>query len=202
VKYEPAPGPSKLEHVLEYLARELRRLAGHTHDEPYWDDLRTPATAITPPGLPSDPQWDTSAVGWLFDQASPELLHIVLQMPHTWRGGTIRPHVHWEKTTSLSGSVAWQIAYQWCRVGEARDAETTLSATTVVAYTAAANTHLITKLGDISASGAEISDILVVRLSRDTSNPGDNYSADARLLEFDIHYQVDSPGSLYEYVKR
>ena len=48
-KYEPAPPPSKLEHVIEFLARELRRLAGHTHEERYWDDMRAPAS-ITRPG--------------------------------------------------------------------------------------------------------------------------------------------------------
>ena len=73
---------------------------------------------------------------------------------------------------------------------------TTLSASTPVTGTPdtnEANKHLITSLGDISATGKHLSDMLVMILTRIST--GDTYGADARLLEFDIHYQIDAFGS-------
>jgi NAD(P)H-hydrate repair Nnr-like enzyme with NAD(P)H-hydrate epimerase domain len=43
--------------------------------------------------------------------------------------------------------------------------------------------------------------MLLMTLSRVHNNAGDTYAADARLIEFDIHYQVISPGSRQEFVK-
>lgn len=204
MKYEPAPSPSKLEHVLEYLARELRRIAGHTHEEPYWEDLRSPASAVNPQGLVNPPTWDTAKGGWLYDASLPKELHIFQQLPHAWKEGTnFRPHVHWEKATSATGNVVWQMAYQWLCLGQARTAEVTLSASDVVEYTAGADFHMLTPLGEITASaGIGISDVLFIRLTRDVGSAADDYAADARLVEFDTHHQVDAPGSVFLYRKR
>lgn len=64
-----------------------------------------------------------------------------------------------------------------------------------------ADWHFITPLPSISMTGKKISCILLIRLSRVGGNGDDDYGEDARLLEFDIHYQVDSFGSRFEYVK-
>lgn len=204
MKYEPAPTPSKLDQLLEFLAREFRRIAGHTHEEPYWDDLRVPAQAVNPPGLGSDPQWDTSKGGWLFDQTLVEELHLMVQLPHGWKvGSDLRPHVHYEKATSATGSVTWRLSYSWLAIGASRTAEATLSADDTVEYTAGADFHMLTPLGIITASASiDISDMLFLRLQRDVSATADTYAGDARLLEFDIHYQSDTPGSVYLYKKR
>lgn len=48
MSYEPAPLPSKAEHIIEYLSRELRRLAGTLKDDAQVVQYRTiPADAGT-----------------------------------------------------------------------------------------------------------------------------------------------------------
>jgi len=169
-----------------------------------WDDLAAPASAINPPGLASDPDFDTTNGGWLFDAASTEVLFIILQMPHRWREGTIiKPHVHWQKTTSASGDVYWQLDYKWSPIGEVMDAAfTTVYTTSPVAGTPdneTANEHLISSFGNVDATGKGLSDMLLCKVSR--IGGADTYAADARFLEFDIHYEIDSFGSDEEYTK-
>lgn len=166
-----------------------------------WDDLRFPATAINPPGVVSDPDWDATSGGWLFDSSSTEALYVVAQLPHAWKvGSALRPHVHWEKTTSAAGTVAWQLRYEWASVGFLREALVTLDTPTLaVSDNDTADLHAISALGDIDSVGKGISDILVMRLER--VGASDSYGADARLLEFDIHYQIDALGSRQEFTK-
>lgn len=171
-----------------------------------WDDIRSPATAINPPGLASDPAFDTTNIGWLFDHASTELLVFALQFPHGWKEqSVVRPHVHWEKTTNAAGNVEWQLEYKWSPIGGARDAAwTTMTASTSVAGTpdnGSADVHLINSFGDLDTTGHEISDMLLMKLSRIGGATGDTYSADARLLEFDVHYQIDARGSDFQFEK-
>lgn len=171
--------------------------------EPLWDDLRFPATAINPPGAASDPDWDSANGGWLFAASGTETLFLIAQLPHTWKQETdLEPHVHWEKTTSATGNVRWVLRYEWAPIGEVRSSLLSLaSSTTSVSDNDTANTHAITDLGTIDASGKGISDMLMMRLDRTGSSGADTYGADARLLEFDIHYQKDSLGSRGEFTK-
>lgn len=169
---------------------------------PAYEDLRFPATAINPPGQASDPDFDTAKNGWLFSPSGTETLYMIAQMPHAWKEGTtLAAHVHWEKTTSAAGSAVWELVYSWSAYYEARTGDTTLTASTPVADTDTLDTQMITAFSDISATGRQISDMLCMKLSRLGSDGGDDYGADARLLEFDIHYQIDSFGSSQEYSK-
>lgn len=180
---------------------------GHSPSFAYFDDLRTPATAINPPGNVNDPDIDTAIAGLLFDANTEEMVSIIVQLPHSYKEGTdLEPHVHWQKTTSAAGNVDWQIDYRWARINEVMDGSwTTLSSNTTVAGTPdddTANKHLITALGSISGAGAQISDMLMIQLRRDANDAtNDTYGADARLLEFDIHYEQDAPGSRQEFIK-
>lgn len=177
-------------------------------DRYYWqnagsyEDLRFPATAINPPGLVGDPDWDTTNGGWLFDGGSTEMLFLLIQIPHAWEEGTtLHPHVHWQKSTSAAGTVLWQLEYKWAPIGAAMDATfTTISSSTpTVSDADTADWHALTDLGNITATGKQISDMILAKLSR--LGGTDTYAADARLLEFDIHYQVNSFGSREEYTK-
>ena len=172
----------------------------------FWDDMRFPAAAANPPGLASDPDFDTTNGGWLFAAAGTELLFFAAQIPHSWyEGSTLVPHVHWQKTTSASGDVVWSFEYKWAPLGEAMDAAfTQVTASSTVADTPdndTANEHMITSFGDLSGEGKQISDMLIMKLSRLGDNGSDTYGADARLLEFDIHYQIDGIGSAQQYTK-
>ncbi len=170
-----------------------------------WDDLKFPATAINPPGQAEDPDFDTAHGGWLFDAGGTETVYVAAQLPHAWRAGTtLKPHVHWTKTTSASGNVRWQLRYYWWKKGEVVSSLATINATTVVAAFPdedTADQHLLTALGDMAAVGYGLSDMLTMRLERVGGHASDTYGADARLLEFDIHYEIDGFGSENEYTK-
>ena len=170
-----------------------------------WDDLKSPATGVNPPGQASDPAWDTANPGWLFDATSTEILHIIEQFPHRWKQGSeIRPHVHWQKTTSAAGDVMWQLEYSWVSIGEVPASYVTISQTSVVDGTPDTNTadkHLISAFPHIDATGRGISDMLIMKLSRIGGNADDTYGADARLLEFDIHVQLTTLSSVHEFKK-
>lgn len=168
---------------------------------PRWEDLRFPATAINPPGQASDPDIDTTYGFFLF--ALNELIFLQVQLPHAWKvGSTIRPHVHWMKTTAAAGLVNWQLDYRWAKIGEVMDGSwTTLSSETPsVSDGDTQYQHAITELGDISDSSGDISDMLVMKLTRVAASANE-YGTDAALLEFDIHYEVDNVGSDKEFIK-
>ena len=206
--YVPRPVPAEASPTLrDYLDDELKRLADLVNvKNVQWDDLRFPASAANPPGLSSDPDYDTTNGGWLFDASSTELLFFQAQMPHAWREGTIiHPHVHWQKTTSAAGDVYWQLDYKKAPIAGVMDAAfTTLSVTSTVPGTPdndTANEHLISTFGDLDMAGNELSDMLLFKLSRIGGDAADTYGADVRLLEFDIHYEIDGFGSGREFIK-
>ena len=170
----------------------------------YWDDLRFPAAAVNPPGLASDPDFDTVNGGYLFGSAATELLFLAAQMPHAWKEGTsLHPHVHWQKTTSAGGEVLWRLEYKKAPIGEVMDAAfTALDVTSTVSRTPdtdTANLHLISEFSDIAMVGGGLSDMLLIKLSRIGGDGSDTYGADARLLEFDIHFEINSFGSADEF---
>ena len=171
-----------------------------------WDDLRFPAQGINPPGAVSDPVLEATSGLWLFDAAGTEILMGVAQLPHAWREGTaISPHVHWQKTTSASGTVLWRLEYEIVDNGSvaAMDYGTTLDAVTPVAGTPdtdTANNVMISSFGQIDMTGRRVSCLMFWKLSR--VGGSDTYGADARLIEFDIHYQADSLGSAELYTKQ
>lgn len=170
-----------------------------------WEDLRVPATSINLPGGIADADRDTDNGTLLFDAATDEYAVAVVQLPHSWQEGTsVYPHVHWAKTTSATGDVAWVMEYKAYKINEvgAGAWATLATVTTPVAGTPDTNQaekHLISTFGELVMTGYEFSDILLIRIYRDANNAADTYGADARLLEFDIHYQIDSLGSDGEF---
>lgn len=204
MRYFPEPVPRLFEELLAFLDRELRRISAALHDpDPTWDDMRFPATAVSVTGLSGVPGRDTTNGTWLFDDTTVETLWYVGQIPHKWVEGTdLKPHVHWMKTSSASGNVVWDLDYKWAPIGEVRDSSWTnlTSYTPSVSDGDTAEQHAITPLGIISASGKQISDMLIMKLRREAADGNDTFGGDAELLELDIHYQGTS-GSDREYVK-
>ena len=184
---------------------DTRRLLDHP---PFWDDLRFPAVAINPPGAASDPAVEAGSGTFLFAATGTELVYLQAQMPHAWAPATIiGPHLHWQKTTSAAGDVVWELAYKWAPINEVMDAawtiDTVSSTVPGTPDTDTADKHLISSFGAlaIDTTDKDISDMLLIRLSRLGSDASDTYGADARLLEFDIHYQIDGFGSDAEFIK-
>lgn len=167
---------------------------------PVWDDLRAPATGINPAGSATPPTVDTNHPGLLFDQTSTNIVSVAFQMPHTWiEGSIIRPHIHWTPVNTNTGNVYWRLEYQVLNPGQAIGAYTTVNI--LDAGDGVADAHQLVDFGDVTMTGKLISCMVLCRLSRIGGDGTDTYNANARLLEFDIHYQVDGMGSIQEYVK-
>lgn len=175
-----------------------------------WDDLRFPAQGIRVTGVGGafPPDEDATTGLLLFDGARTEMIGGVAQMPHSWReGSAISPHVHWSKTTSAAGNVRWVFAYELVNNGAiapltyANEAV----ATTPVSGTPdndTANEVLITSFGNITMTDMRISSLIFWRVSREGGDAADTYNGDdARLLEFDIHYEQEDWGSRELFTK-
>jgi hypothetical protein len=166
-----------------------------------WDDLRFPAGNLKA-GSAGVPTWNNTY--GLQEFSIGDYLFCQVQLPHAWKvGSTLKPHFHWMKITSGPNLVGWQLEYRWAKIGEVMDvAWTTISDETPdVSDGDTAWQHALTALPDIvPPSDVQISDMLVCKISR-IATAGASYGTRAALLEFDIHYQIDSRGSRQEYVK-
>lgn len=184
---------------LEQRVDDLERLETPLVPSPdnlYYDDFRVPATAVNPPGLISDPGWDDTNVGWLFDANSTEQLQVIVQLPHSWaEGSDIEPHVHWQPTTTNTGNVLWRMEYKWVNIDDV-DPGTFTTVNQTQAGSGAVNTHQLMSFGTISGAGKTASSIISIKLSRVGGDASDTYTADARLKEFDFHYAIDSFGEM------
>ncbi len=167
----------------------------------FWDDLRFPAQAINPPGLPSDPARDSNDGTFLFNPTGIDLLMGIAQLPHSWSIGTpLRPHIHWSPIDVNTGSVFWRLEYQSASIDQAFPGSwTTLDITHAGSGTA--EMHQVISLGSITTTGLGLSTIFKWRLSRQGDEASDTYTDQARLLEFDMHFEIDRPGSREEFEK-
>lgn len=164
----------------------------------FWDDLRFPSSAINPPGAVSDPDRDTTDGCFLFDSGSTETITGQAQLSHSWfEGSALHPHIHWEPTNTNTGSVLWRLHYQIADINGVFSAIDSMDVSQDGA--GVAETHQVAQFAEIDMTGYSISAIVKWRLSR--IGGSDTYNADAKLLEFDIHYQLDRPGSRQEYTK-
>lgn len=165
-----------------------------------WDDMRAPASSINPVGQISAPTVDNEDGSLLFSKGN--AIAIWFQLPHTYRQGTeLRPHLHWSKTTTAIGLPNWQIKYKWANAGDTFSTfSSLLSGIEGVADSNIINKHAIFKFDPLIGTNKLISSMLGIYLQR-TNDANDTYSGVAKLLEFDIHYQVDSDGSTQEYIK-
>jgi len=163
-----------------------------------WEDLRFPAAAINPLGAVSDPDLELTGVftgTYLFDQGSTEVIAGQAQLPHAMKTGSmLYPHVHWCPTTTNVGNVRWRMGYIVADMGEVFPAAYTVLDTTGPTG-GIANMHRIVYFEPVDSTGMSLSAMLIWKISRLGGDVLDTYPADARLLEFDIHYQVDEVGS-------
>ena len=172
-----------------------------------WDDLRFPAQALNPAGAVNDADIDTADTTFigtlLFDAGSTEIIAGVAQMPHAWiEGSTISPHIHWAPTDATAGNVVWQFDYDIAAPNGTFSGSYTTSSITEAAG-GSANGHQLAGFADIDMTGYTLSTIILWRISRIGGDASDTYGADARLFEFDIHYQLQSgaEGSRQEFIK-
>lgn len=173
-------------------------------DATVWDDLRVSANTVSFLGLGSYPDWETFTYdlqGLAFSSSADEEVHFSVQMPHGWKeGSTIYPHVHWAPSTAASGGVTWVLEYTWANINGTFGSSSTMTFDDSTDSTALKH-HIAVNGTGIDGSGKTLSSMLICRLYRDVSDANDDYGADAFLLEFDIHYELDTVGSRQETSK-
>ena len=161
-----------------------------------WEDLRVPVSTVVVNPANSKPDWvafvgNTRALG--FDNTASEWVSFSAQLPHNYlQGSDIEAHLHWSATDGSAGGVRWVLDYTWANIGSPFPAIASLAETSAAA---SANTHTYCDLEWITGTGKTVSSVLMCRLWRDVAHTDDDYAADAALLEFDFHYQVDGFGS-------
>ena len=188
----------------------LGTCSGIEYDPIYWDDVRMPGLQVQLAGFrdPDLVKFKDNGVGsygvywYQFDASTNEEVHFSIQLPHAYKEDSdIYPHIHWSPTTSGIGTVRWGFEYSWANVNDIFPTNTTL-----IYIEADADgepfKHQVAALPSIDGTNKNISSMLMCRLFRwaDHSS-GDTYDDDAGFLEFDIHYQIDTPGSRQQYIK-
>lgn len=187
-------------------------------DGTVWDDLRFPALALRTPasGAAAEPDLvqfrddndgSTGVFSYAFDPGTEEEMYFAVQMPHSWAGTPISPHVHWAVMVGTTGTVGWGMEYTWAELSGTfgytafiAGNQNYLGEDTLTAYR-----HYLTSLPDITGTfgSGTISSMLVGRIFRDAgaSLVADSCPQDAVLLELDFHYEIDRLGSDQEYVR-
>jgi hypothetical protein len=174
----------------------------------FCENIKVPSTAINPPGQVSDPNVEATSGLLLFDGTKTELIYAIVQMPYRWQLGTdIHPHIHWEKTTSEAGNVAWQMRYKKAPVNGVRDADWTDlgivdTPTQLTPDTDTADYQIVTQWDEIDMTGLNVEHSVLFELSRAGGDALDTYNQDARLISIDIHYLIDSPGGIRDFQKQ
>lgn len=184
-------------------------------DNPVWEDHRFPASNPELDTATSRLSVDHANLGTIFPTNSRltdvDAIGVIDQTSHMWKLATdIHPHIHWIQTIE-SATPHWVLSHRVYGAGEVPPAWTTEKwATNEVAVYAAGMEQLTTFPAiDMSAYTArtDLSIIIDMKLYRDISNTSglfagvDGYGATVLLKELDNHYQVDSLGSVLEYMK-
>jgi len=176
-----------------------------------WDDLRTPAVAINPPGAASDPDRDTADGTLLFSPTSTELIYGEDQLPHVWLESTeIRPHIHVRLTTTATGDVVLHYGYSIANGSSLGDAATSTNvfsalatAISTVSVSGVVDQHVIIPLANLDMTNYRVSCVNMWTLARIGGDAADTYPVDLKLVSYDTHYRRDLrlPGSVQEYIK-
>lgn len=160
-----------------------------------WDDLQFPATQVRQGAL-LKPDFDYTNVGLLFPQNdADEKIYMIGQLPHGYKpGSSIVPHVHWDQTGATFPT--WVLEYKWYNNGIAVPASwTTLTANTGKFTYTSGTLSQITSFTAIVGTGMTESSVLRMIFYRNDNT----VSGDVRLVEFDVHFQRNKPGTFLEY---
>ena len=171
--------------------------------KPQWDDDRYPATGISIGGLSTPPDIETDTGLFLFDSVAIETFSVLAQMKHARKeDSNIIPHIHWRKVTSAAGGVVWSLRYKWWNNNEEEPGSWSSIITATDVWTIGSNqlTNIAT-FGEIDGTGKGLSSLFLAQVGRLPTDAADTYGADAKMYEFDIHFQADTMGSQQEYTK-
>jgi hypothetical protein len=162
-----------------------------------WEDLRFPASAVNLAGAAVPPDTDvTNFVGALVFLGNKDSdIGFMVQMPHGWANGTsIYPHMHIVNTSGATTATDWELKVRKADVGEDFGAYATDEKS--FSPTTGASLHQLWSFTPIDLTGLGDSCMLAFWLRRKGASDTNNGSI--TLLEFDIHYQSATRGSVTE----
>ncbi len=131
---------------------------------------------------------------------------ITIQMPHNWKEGTtIQPHIHFMCRTDVTpaDNFGIEFEYNWANLGDDFAANSTLTTVDISTGVNTNNNHRLeanVTVAGIDGTGKTISSILLCRIKRVAAD-SDNYLGGIAILDFDVHYEIDTIGSRQELVK-
>lgn len=181
-----------------------------------WEDLRVePTIKTTGVNDPTFTKWFDNGAGsrgvflWNFTDvatANEKEVYFSVQLPHSWKGTTIYPHVHWiPSVAGTSQRPVFGLEYNWANIGE-------VFGNTNIVYTTGLSPddtnliqykHYISRFDGIvpSTTQNDISSILSCRLFRRSGDVSDTYTGTCGILYIDFHYEIDTLGSETENAK-
>ena len=176
----------------------------HKYQDTFWDDFSIPAS-LQRQGSSTKPDYDYTNIGLLFPQNNAtEISYSSIQWAHRKKLGTdIYPHIHWVQTSA--SLPVFTLAYRWYNnSGDPTIGFTTISTDDVggdqekFTYPGSGSILQISSFPVISAIAGElVSSQMDIKLYRDD----DVINGDVLLKFFDIHYEIDYPGSQEEFTK-
>ena len=174
-------------------------------DATTWEDVQIPgySTRFFGGNAPTFAVWNGSTLYLpeFDDDAGDDQVYFTVQIPHAWKeGSTIYPHVHFvaDNAPASGTTVEWGLEYTWTSVNGTFSTSSTIYGSTDGIGT---DVHEVVGLGGIDGTGQKISSMLICRLFRNASGATDDFEGNIMLLQFDIHYEVNSAGSRLEFIK-
>lgn len=179
-----------------------------------WEDIRIVPGAFQFPGVadPTLQSWQPGGAGTtykVYKFSKDDEVHFTCQIPHNYKEGSdIKPHLHWtpgDRGNEEDGNtVGWKIDYSWANFDAAFASSATVDLSD--ACSGIDDQHEKTDSGTITGTNKAISGILQIRLYRSDTGADDTWvgataALSPAILEFDLHYEIDSFGSDLELVK-
>lgn len=173
-----------------------------------YDDLIGDITSLKTVGTRVTLNEINNSIDFTSQATMSDYAYINFQLPHKWEiGSTLYPHVHWEQASGNTPN--WLFQYRWQKQGQAKETNWTnyKSNTNAFAYTSGTLNQISHNGGIVPPVGASLSDIIEIRIIRDTVNASGlftgatPYTGTASVTSMDIHYRIDSLGSNTEYTK-
>lgn len=164
-----------------------------------WETIPFPATAVAQGA--NAPTWDTTFVGWDFDDAPPNNQEIQMfgHAPFSWRIGSrfyAGLHFYLTNAGAAGEDVKWDFLYRGANPGGVFPAGWTTLTRTIDVSSYAVRQDVHVEFTVISGAGLTFATMMDMRLQRDTADAADDHPHPVILKMVEIHYQKDSFGAV------
>ncbi len=179
-----------------------------------WEDMRIVPGAFKFAGT-SDPtlqDWQPGGSGAtlkVYKFKKNDEVFVSCQVPHSYKQGSdVYFHIHWtpcDRGNEENGAyVGWKADYTWANIHGTFAATSTVDLSDACSGTD--HYHEISPSVQTTGTGKTISSMLMIRLYRSDTGTDDTWAGTTNaqspaLLEFDIHYEIDTVGSRSELNK-